>query len=271
MPDHYVVLGIQQTATPEEITSAYRRLAMIHHPDRNPGDIAGATERFQRIQQAHGILSDNAERRRYDASRNTPSPRDASSNGGERTHGRHPNDTEHSSWSFHWLFNFGRVQVPSQADREAERWRLWQEQQRQRQKGEAMIREQRRRREQELKAIIREQERQRREREETRKQLRRAAKEAEQAEADATREVLLARETRVQKARWDSMGAVAEEERIAACLHSGFCKKTSYTRKLKCGACSVKRGMILFECPHCALEICQLCVTNFTEARAEAS
>ncbi|KAI0971975.1 hypothetical protein F4678DRAFT_460804 [Xylaria arbuscula] len=271
MSNHYDALGIQQTATPEEVTSAYRRLAMIHHPDRNPGDIPGATQRFQRIQLAHEILSDDAERRRYDASRNTSSSLDAASNDGERTHRSHPNTTEDSSWIFNWLFNFGRSHVPSQADREAERWRLWQEQQRQWEQERERVREQRRRREQELEATIREHERQRREREEAQKQLRRAAKEAEQAKAEDSRRARLAEETRIQEARWVSMGAVTDEERILACLHSGFCNKIRYTKRLRCCICGAKRGMILFMCPHCTVEICQLCLTKFTKERAQAS
>lgn len=49
MSDHYAVLEIQQTATGSEITAAFRRLAMMHHPDKNPGNIAEATEQFQKV------------------------------------------------------------------------------------------------------------------------------------------------------------------------------------------------------------------------------
>ncbi|KAI0422996.1 DnaJ domain-containing protein [Xylaria grammica] len=74
MPGHYAVLGISRTATPEEIHTAYRRLAMIHHPDRNPNDTVGATARFQKIQQAYEVLSNSFERRRYDATQSTTFP-----------------------------------------------------------------------------------------------------------------------------------------------------------------------------------------------------
>lgn len=49
MSDHYAVLEIQQSATGPDITAAYRRLAMMHHPDRNPNNTAESTERFQKV------------------------------------------------------------------------------------------------------------------------------------------------------------------------------------------------------------------------------
>lgn len=62
MPNHYDTLGLTQDATPQAIVSAYRRLALIHHPDRRGGTIA----RFQAIQEAYGVLSDRDKRWSYD-------------------------------------------------------------------------------------------------------------------------------------------------------------------------------------------------------------
>jgi molecular chaperone DnaJ len=63
--DYYEVLGISQTATEQEIKSAYRRLAVKFHPDKNPGD-AAAEESFKEAAEAYSILSDAEQRRRYD-------------------------------------------------------------------------------------------------------------------------------------------------------------------------------------------------------------
>lgn len=63
--DYYEILGIQKTATEEEIKRAYRKLAVELHPDRNPGD-AAAEERFKEASHAYSVLNDADKRRRYD-------------------------------------------------------------------------------------------------------------------------------------------------------------------------------------------------------------
>src|SRR3546814_15709329 len=63
--DFYEVLGVARTATEIELKTAYRRLAMKHHPDRNPGDKA-SEEAFKEAKQAYEVLSDSAKRRAYD-------------------------------------------------------------------------------------------------------------------------------------------------------------------------------------------------------------
>ncbi|RWA12023.1 hypothetical protein EKO27_g3061 [Xylaria grammica] len=93
MSGHYAVLGIPQTATPEEIHTAYRRLAMIHHPDRNPNDTVGATARFQKIQQAYEVLSNSFERRRYDATQSTTFPPEVPHVSSEHRYQRRNNTT----------------------------------------------------------------------------------------------------------------------------------------------------------------------------------
>ena len=63
--DYYEVLGVSRTATADEIKSAYRKLAMKYHPDRNPGDKA-AEEKFKEAAEAYDVLHDAEKRQRYD-------------------------------------------------------------------------------------------------------------------------------------------------------------------------------------------------------------
>jgi molecular chaperone DnaJ len=65
MRDYYDVLGVARTAPADEIKKAYRRLAMQHHPDRNPGD-REAEEKFKEAAEAYEVLSDPEKRARYD-------------------------------------------------------------------------------------------------------------------------------------------------------------------------------------------------------------
>ena len=63
--DYYEVLGVKKTSTEDEIKKAYRKLAMKHHPDRNPGN-KQAEERFKDINEAYAVLSDKQKRAQYD-------------------------------------------------------------------------------------------------------------------------------------------------------------------------------------------------------------
>lgn len=65
MQDPYQTLGVARTASEDEIRTAYRRLAKLHHPDLNPGR-KGAEDRFKRISAAYALLSDPAKRGRFD-------------------------------------------------------------------------------------------------------------------------------------------------------------------------------------------------------------
>ena len=63
--DYYEVLGVAKTASADEIKKAYRKLAMKHHPDRNPDD-KSAEEKFKEASEAYEVLSDEDKRAAYD-------------------------------------------------------------------------------------------------------------------------------------------------------------------------------------------------------------
>lgn len=63
--DYYKVLGVERTASDDEIKKAYRKLALKYHPDKNPGD-SKAEERFKEINEAHEVLGDSQKRAKYD-------------------------------------------------------------------------------------------------------------------------------------------------------------------------------------------------------------
>jgi len=63
--DYYKILGIDKTALPKDIKSAYRKLARKYHPDLNPND-KDANKNFQQINEANEVLSDPEKRKKYD-------------------------------------------------------------------------------------------------------------------------------------------------------------------------------------------------------------
>ncbi|TVT40422.1 J domain-containing protein [Hymenobacter setariae] len=63
--DYYKILGVEKTATAEQIKKAYRKLARQHHPDVNPNDTT-AEQKFKEVNEANEVLSDPEKRRKYD-------------------------------------------------------------------------------------------------------------------------------------------------------------------------------------------------------------
>jgi len=68
---YYKILEVNENASPEEIKKSYRRLSMLHHPDKNKNNIE-STEKFQKISEAYETLSDSEKRKEYDLTRNNP-------------------------------------------------------------------------------------------------------------------------------------------------------------------------------------------------------
>lgn len=63
--DYYKLLGVEKTATAQEIKKAYRKLALKYHPDRNPGN-KEAEEKFRQVSEAYEVLSNEEKRAKYD-------------------------------------------------------------------------------------------------------------------------------------------------------------------------------------------------------------
>ena len=63
--DYYNILGVDKTADDKQIKSAYRKLSLKFHPDKNPGN-KEAEEKFKEINEAYEVLSDEEKRSTYD-------------------------------------------------------------------------------------------------------------------------------------------------------------------------------------------------------------
>lgn len=68
--DYYHILELEKDASDKQVRDAYRRLALLHHPDRNR-DNPVAAERMKEINESYAVLSDPQKRREYDALRQT--------------------------------------------------------------------------------------------------------------------------------------------------------------------------------------------------------
>lgn len=64
--DYYKILGVNKSATDEEIKKAYRKLALKHHPDKNPDNREAAEKKFKEISEAYEVLSDAQKRAIFD-------------------------------------------------------------------------------------------------------------------------------------------------------------------------------------------------------------
>ncbi len=87
--DYYKILGVERKASADDIRKAYRKLAMQHHPDKNPGN-KKAEDKFKEINEAYQVLSDDQKRARYDQL--------GSAYSNFRTSGGRPSDFQWDDW-----------------------------------------------------------------------------------------------------------------------------------------------------------------------------
>ena len=66
LKDYYHILKVSRDANSDDIKKAFRQLALRYHPDRNPGDIKEAEEKFKEINEAYEVLGDEQKRWQYD-------------------------------------------------------------------------------------------------------------------------------------------------------------------------------------------------------------
>jgi len=88
MEDYYKVLGVGENVSQDEIKKAYRKLSLLHHPDKNQGNTEAETK-FKNINEAYQVIGDEGERKKYDMSRKNPF---ASMSGGQGHPGMNPMD-----------------------------------------------------------------------------------------------------------------------------------------------------------------------------------
>lgn len=72
MKNYYEILGVSENANRDEIKKAFRALAFKYHPDTNPGKEKESTSMFKEINEAYGVLIDDAKRQDYDTMRKSP-------------------------------------------------------------------------------------------------------------------------------------------------------------------------------------------------------
>ncbi|KAI1342930.1 hypothetical protein F5Y15DRAFT_272077 [Xylariaceae sp. FL0016] len=262
-PSHYAALEVDKTATEQEITTAYRRLARAHHPDKNPENVDEATAKFQKIQKAYEILSDPIKRARYDQlEHNVIFPF---------------GDDEDDDDSYEFFYDDDNLSDVAWEDEEEffQEFLAHVESAREgrgrREPGTSVYEQQFHNVQERLRQKRRDDLKQRRDAEEKRKQAKEAAKKAQADEAAEVERQQKSAEEKAQHVRWEKTGAAKHDEKLATCLHSSYCVKKDQRKKFKCAACKVKRGTLAFECPYCSQFLCQLCVTDFTKKRNDKS
>ncbi|KAH8653069.1 hypothetical protein BGZ60DRAFT_387219 [Tricladium varicosporioides] len=262
--DCYSALEVSKNATESDIHKAYKRLALVHHPDKNPDD-EGATARFQQVNTAYATLKDVGLRRRYNSSTSTssstapsaPFPNQSTGPsfwGFESDDGDDGDDNDsYSTFAGHFdfmffddllfrLFYLGVPRSCSEADKQRDTNELFAKR----------VRVEKVARDTEAKA-----------RQEEKVALKKAKDELKMKE----RELREAANRAHHESEWARIGVTTQAEKQTSCFHAEFWTKEKQTKKVKCGKCGQKRSMLAFKCQICALSVCQLCRDTFAEER----
>ncbi|TVY84853.1 Chaperone protein DnaJ [Lachnellula suecica] len=288
--DYYQTLEVEKSADTETITASYRRLARVHHPDKDREN-PEATAKFQQIQEAYEHLSDPAKRARHDG----------------RSRGRGPigspfNFSSYSSRSAYDTFDFGYNEDDDEDDdsfyhggfeemdeavRDFIRSQFLFNPDFSARPGTGFGHSNHASREEELRKMQEKREAQARYTELRKASLAESQARAEEArikdeaKAKAKREAeeqeLSSRKQREDEERvrqvkmWDNLNAITLAEQQSTCLHTTFWPKEARKRKFKCGCCGQKRGPTAYKCPHCALLSCQGCLSNLIQKLAAST
>jgi DnaJ-class molecular chaperone len=106
--NYYETLGVQESASEDDIKKSFRSLAKEHHPDRNPGD-AAAEARFKDINEAYEVLGDPEKRRKYDELRRYSSRGGAGGSMSYEDFLRHFGGQRSEEREFTWGFDVGNL------------------------------------------------------------------------------------------------------------------------------------------------------------------
>jgi len=101
MADPYEILGVKRDAKQDEIRSAYRKLAKLHHPDLHPGD-KSAEARFKDISAAYGIVGDEAKRALFDSGKIDASGNETQQRPERESYRRHAEAEPGFKYERHW-------------------------------------------------------------------------------------------------------------------------------------------------------------------------
>ncbi|KAK7977150.1 hypothetical protein PG988_004640 [Apiospora saccharicola] len=279
--DYYRELGVHETASAHEIRTAYFRLALVRHPDRNPQD-PNATASFQRLQEAYETLSNPSTKASYDAardqSRQQAAANEAARQGDRPFTGFWSTQMNDAMAEWHRRAQMERAHIRAQMERariRAERQRAVAVMAAARQRREAEMLAERQRVEAQQRAEFKRLVQERRERRDVeagsaefalRKVQEDNRRRAERREEAAREAAVLAEqqqqaERMEQENRWVIHKAVTREDKQKACLHSHSenWPKEVHQRETRCEHCGQKRSTTTFSCPYCELVVCQMC------------
>ncbi|KAF7920169.1 uncharacterized protein EAE97_011510 [Botrytis byssoidea] len=253
--DLYEALEVPKNASAQDITASYRRLARVHHPDKNLEN-TNATATFQKVQAAYEILSDERQRREYDQ----PVVYDLSSELGEQYNSRENYEDECDEMEelmfdqFFRIFFTGASRRPNY-DRSAEFGA----------EIERRERENRLRREAEAaweanQAASRLERARRNAAEKAKRDAKVESKKTTEDAAASLKEKIEIEHKLKMGLIFSANGCVTDAEKQVCCEHCSFWPKEQMKKKFKCLTCGQKRGMTQYKFPYCALILCQLCL-----------